>query len=743
MTTPVRPFDSRRSLVALAALAACAPAWSQATAAANEGEIKSETETQAKVNFGLGGVSGDRADRALFGQYNGMRTGSAYGLLGFDYSQRTPATGASLKVAGTNLLLETRELGLRVARPGEWKFSADYSEGVHYDPSTVSTGLLGAGTTRPQVAVLPGGPGTGSDLDLKLKRTGVGLAFSNYISSSLQLDLSAKTEHKEGSRLSGIGFNCPSSLTPTCRGTTGTEAGWAVLMLPEPVDSSHTQLEARLSYAGEKLKVSGGYYGSFYNNLNAALNPGVPGSLNNPVGALLPLSSGLQNILSQPVALPPDNQAHQFDITGLYAFTPTTRATFKLGYTRATQSQDFTAAGLSGAPAGVTNLGGKLSTTLVQLGLNSRPTPKLSVVADLRYDNTTDQTPLALYNVEGTNTYTNMHLPQTKVRGKLLANYQFTSAYRGSAVADFETIDRGVFTPTSAVSGVSALRQKTDEAGMKLELRRSMSADFSGAVSVSSSWRNGSNWLKVNSGRGVTEVTDPSDPATGFGPDAIFMPTLANRHRDKAKLVADWQPTERLSLQFSAEAGQDRYSTPSAVGLQSSAMSLVNVDFDFALSDAWSVNGYLSRGGQRYHQVRPAGSIMSFDNTGTYAGLGVSGKASGKVRVGGGLAWVNDASVYAQGLEASANASSAALLAASGGLPDIVFRQLALNMFGTYDIDKRSSVRLNLLYQRSRWNDWAWSYNGVPFAYSDGTTLNQKPDQRVAFMGIAYSYGWP
>jgi len=293
------------------------------------------------------------------------------------------------------------------------------------------------------------------------------------------------------------------------------------------------------------------------------------------------------------------------------------------------------------------------------------------------------------------------------------------------------------------VSGVSALRQKTDEVGVKAELRRTMSENLSGAVSIASSWRDGSNWLKVNSGRGVTEVPDPSDPVNGFGPEAIFMPTLANRHRDKLKLLADWQAMEQLSLQFSAEGGKDTFTTPSSQGLRDASMNLFNVDFDYALSETWSLNGYVSWGQQKYLQARPAGYIMSFDDTGTYLGLGVTGKASSKIRVGGGLAFTNDKSVYAQGLEATAPAISSTLLAATGGLPDILFRQLALKMYGTYDIDKRSSVRLNLLYQRSQWNDWAWGYNGVPYTYSDGTTLSQKPDQRVGYVGIAYVYGWP
>ena len=43
-----------------------------------------------------------------------------------------------------------------------------------------------------------------------------------------------------------------------------------------------------LNYSVEKLRLSLAYYGSFYKNDNATMNPGVPGSLNGPLGDLLP-----------------------------------------------------------------------------------------------------------------------------------------------------------------------------------------------------------------------------------------------------------------------------------------------------------------------------------------------------------------------------------------------------------------------------------------------------------------------
>ncbi len=729
-------FRFHRSLLALALSAAFVPMAAQA-----EGDEASALTT---ISVGLGALSGDSADHALFGQYNGLRPDrSVFGTLGIDYSRRDLENSQWVQFEASNLLGDTRELGLVWKNPGNWKFSANYGELVRYDPSTVNSGLLGAGSTTPQVVALSSGPGTGADLELKTKRTGLGIGFAKTISPALQFELDLKSENKEGSRLFGVGINCPSVIAPGCLGTTASNTGWATLLLPEPINANHSQIEARLSYAVEKFRFNVGYYGSFYRNTNSTLNPVVPGSLYNPLGTLLPLNTGLQGILGQPLALAPDNQAHQFDLSGSYDFTGTTRGTFKLGRTVATQNADFASDGLTGAPAGVTNLGGEVRTTLAKLSLSSRPVRQLSLLADLRYEKRDDQTPIALYNTEGTATFTNRDLPNRKINSKLQASWQFNSDYRGTLGADRESIDRGVFTASSAISGISALRQKTDETSVRAELRRRMSENFSGAVSVASSRRDGSNWLKDNSGLGVTEVSNPADPVTGFSPTAVFMPTLADRKRNKVKLFADWQPSESVTLQASAERGTDRFDTPSSYGLRDTGMNQFSLDWGYTLSDNWGLNGTLSRSLQSLNQARAAGYLMAFDNTNVGASVGVNGKASGKLNVGGSLSYVGDKSAYAQTLDSFAGSDSVALLAATGGLPDIVYSQTALKLFGKYALEKGSSVRVDFVHQRNIVNDWSWSLNGVPFTYSDGSTVSQKQTQKVSLIGVTYVYQLP
>jgi long-subunit fatty acid transport protein len=171
-------------------------------------------------------------------------------------------------------------------------------------------------------------------------------------------------------------------------------------------------------------------------------------------------------------------------------------------------------------------------------------------------------------------------------------------------------------------------------------------------------------------------------------------------------------------------------------------MDQLSVDATYAWSEKWSVNGFVTYSTESLRQARPAAAILEYVNRSTGLGLGVTGKPNAKIDVGGSLSFINDKSVYAQTLDPAADGATVALLAATGGLPDIVFRQTELKLFGRYALSKQSDLRLDVVHQRSAWTDWSWGYNGVPFVYSDGTTVNRQPHMNVTFIGLRYIYRW-
>lgn len=465
------------------------------------------------------------------------------------------------------------------------------------------------------------------------------------------------------------------------------------------------------------------------------------------------LTAGLRNILQTAMALPPDNQAHQYFLGGNYAFSSATRANFRYAHTHATQHDDFLANGLTGAPAGVSSYGGVVDTTLAQAGITSRVLPKLTLTANARYEDREDKSPLALYNIEGANRFTNGTYSLKRTQGKVEAQYQLPAGFRASAGAEREKSDRGQFSSPECVdlgdgpcigdsiAGITALRAKTDETTWRVGLRRPMSETLTGSVSYVHSDRDGSPWLKPNSlpATGVVEVSD----AAVYTRTGIFPSMFMDRKRSKVRAQADWAPLEALSVQLTAEHGSDEYTAPTEKGLSKTGVRLYGIDAGWTVSDAWKLSAYYTFSVQSFNVAHSTGYIARLKDRNGTAGFGVAGKPAAGVKVGVDVFFNNDRNIYDQELDASASAGNIAFLAQSGGLPDVTYRNLRLKLYGSWAVDKATDVRVDLLRDRQRLNEWQWSNNGLPFTYSDNTTVGLQSDQRVTFVGVTWRHRFP
>ncbi len=751
-----KPCIPRLTLCALAVLAAVG----QVRAEESADTVRALTTPDSVVSVGVGYSSGEEKDRARFGMFNGLRKDDTVLLLDFSYSKRDDPSGFWTMFSGRNLGLDNRELHFLTGRQGGWKIGADYSEITRHDPRTINTGLQGAGTTTPTVVLLPA-PGTGQDLNLQLKRKGTSVSAEQWLTPNLQFEASVKNEDKNGARFFGRGFTCSSVTAPGCAGPTASATGWALLMVPEPVDSNIRQFDVKLNFIGEKLFLSGGYYGNFYSNANSALSPTVPGTLANGLGTPLPLSTGLQAILQLPIALPPDSQAHQFFLAGNYRFTPTANMTFKFSHTHATQHENFS--NVFTPPPGRSNLGGVVDTTMAQIGLTARPAKNLSLLGNVRYEDRNDKTPIDLYNIEGTPTatapatFTNGRVSPIRLTAKAEASYRFPDRIRLTIGGDFENIDHGVFTPTDNVAGISGLRQKTQEKGYRIELQRVMSETFTGSISYLSSERNGNSpWLKPYS---LTATVGPQTGVFAANPDPACVPPAApavnyciynrtaifpfifmDRQRDKWRMSGTWMPAEDWTLQLYAEDAKDAYSGPTEHGLRNSNMRMFGADVAWTISDSWRLGAYASTGVQTVDAGHSTGYDASLKDNNTSIGLTLTGTFSPKLQGGLDIATVDDVLQYAQTQDPFASAANALFLAQQGGLPDVTYRMYKLRLFARYAIDRRSSVGVDVINYRSSFNEWTYGYNGVPFTYNDNTTLGAVVNQRVTFFGISYAY---
>ncbi len=705
MKSPVKQSGISQNLLFLCVLSVFGSAH------AEEEEIEQFIKPESSISVGLGKDLGNSLGRTLFTQYSGLRKDSASLLLDFDIVKRDDATGLWTIFQGYNLGLDNRELSLSRNKQGGWKYFAEYSEWVRHDPRTINTGLMFAGTTTPAVASLPV-PGNGADLNLNIKRQNISLGGEHWFAPNLMVEIVAKNEERDGAHLSGNGIACSNIISgiPCTGGTAG-----AILMFLEPVKATTRQIEAKLNYSGEKFSLSGGYYGSFFNNVNSFLTPSVAGNLVNPNGTLLNTGadpgSGLLGYLQQPVALPPNNEAHQFYVSGNYAVTPTTRATFKYANTHATQRESFGSMGSSVA----SNLGGVVDSSLLQLGVTARPVAKLSVLANVQYEDKADKTPLASYN----GAYTNNLNSLKKMFGKLEASYLLPDNYRVTLGVDSATVNRSrpvasALLPNDSLSG---LREDTKEQGYHAELRRSLSETLNASIGYWQSNRDGGNWLSMG-----------TNAATG-----TFPMTMTDRKRDKWKASADWAPLDIVSLQFMLENGKDRYTSPSNKGLRESAMSSYGVDAILTLSEKWKLTGYLNQSNQILYVDHFVGYMAELEEANTTTGLGLTFNPSGKLAMGADWSFIQDSNRYKQSM-----ATGAPIV--GGGLPDITYRMSSMKLFGKYTLQKNTTLRVDVLRQIVSFNEWGWGFTGTPFTYSDNTTVSMNPNQNMTFIGASFVY---
>lgn len=656
-------------------------------------EIAELTKPESSAQFGIGFMN---HDAPISNQYTGTRNQGSYGLLDFNLVKRDDATGTWLKLDGRNLGLDNRELRVEHNKQGDWSYFAEYNQIVRNSPYTINTSATGVGTQNPAEN---GAAAPKHNEQLKTERQIASLGFDKQLPGGFSVQVRFRNEEKDGSRLFGRGV-----------GNTTT------IFLAEPINSTTRQFEAIIGYTDDKLLLSGGYYGTGYNNHNTAIW-GTGGVAATP----------------SPTALPPDNMSHQLFLSGNYTFTPLTRGNFKVAYGRATQNDGFIPAPDPANPnrTGKSSLEGRLDTRLIQFGLTSRPMPKLSLLANFRYDDRDDRTPIVRYGATpaGTSTFDGLYEPRsiTTRAGKLEASYQLPMGYRMTGGYERDIKTRNV--PTNNLAAVTP-RNTTDEASYRLELRRSMSETLNGAVAY------------IHSDRGGSEILTLRTLNGAVGSSQIAPLNIANRTRDKIRLSADWTPLEPLSIQFAVESSDDSYDGR-GFGLKDGKGENYSVDASYIFSEQWSATAWAARNVSSAKQTDCQGAAgtnggacvaglnqwsANLRDTGDAIGLGFRGQPKSWLQLGGDLSYSHDRSQY--------EVKQSIPVAGVTTPPDTNSTVIRLKFFGKYAVDKSSDVRIDLMHERRKTDDWTWAN----FTFNDGTTVSSNPNQNVTFLGATYIY---
>lgn len=602
-----------------------------------DASIDQLSKPESSISLGFDNVSDDRPQ---LGKYDGLNKEGAYFGLDADLHLRDDATGTSTTLSARNLGRDTREATLGYERQGNWGVSVGFDQTPSRNPNTYLTGVRGIGTNTLQYGTIGTTSATAqsglfpatSEVELGTRRDAGMLSIYKYLTPDLSFNVNFKDEHKKGTRHWGRGSNFEFAA--------------------EPIDSDTRQLDAVLNYADEQFQLSGGYSGSWYQNNNAFVDTIGGSQLNQATSTT---NAAGHTFLS----LPLDNQAHQAFVNGGYNFTKSTRGTFKASYTVATQNDSLRPItnALAGSGAGGTStyipfvpgapssLDGKVETSLLELGLTSKPMDKLSLVANVRYQNRADQTPhqqfgnfwaLSCKTVAGvptsaqTRTYyfgngtqpaapatdatctsasggaanfVHNGLSQTVVEnnprdfknlaGKLEATYRVAAGYSLTGGVTYDRRERSFETDPTAgeYEGVVKMRGTTDETTVNLQVRRTLAATANGSIAYAHSERNGSEWHAAEGAAFANKPINYVNPAP-----------YADRTRDKVKLAVDWMPVNSTQFQFTYEFAQDKYDA-GRVGIKDGETQLASVDANYALSERWSFTAFASYDLAKTHQV--------------------------------------------------------------------------------------------------------------------------------------------
>lgn len=688
-----------RTILSASLMAAYGTAWS-----AENPTVDELTKPSSEVSVGLGGWSKDRQNLGVF---DGMRKNDSFLLLDADVRKRDDTTGTWLNLTVTNFGTSNREIRGEYLRQGDLGLAFEYTQFRADAPYIVNTKLTGIGTSLqttgtniPNTAI-----GSGTNYQLGTDRKKGGLGFFMNLLPDLDLNVKFSNEEKTGNR---IGVN------------------GSALFVADLIDRTTNKAEITLNYSRESLQLAGGYYGSWFKNNNSASYVALGASV------------ATANVMVQPL----DNQAHQLFAEGTYGFTPTTKGTFKVAYTRGTQDEPLPTSALL-LPANtyglVPSLKGRVDTTLVQFGLTAKPIPKLSLVANLRYNDSKDKTPQygivprtdnPALNLASLNT---TPLSYKTTSGKLEGTYMLPEGYSATAGVDVSKQDRTVWTSIAGVAYNPYVpsRNKLQETTYRLQLRKSLSDTLNGSLAYLQGERKGSGF----------------QASTQVGTAMVAPVNTADRDRQKLRLAMDWTPIEKLGVQLNVETAKDKYGNAERwQGLQQGKADLYSLDANYQLSDAWLVAGWYSHNTNdaRFDNRRlTVGNISrqrSQNDTGEAFGLNLTGKVNAKTKVGAELSWSRDKTSFVQ-----SQSDGAALI--DNGLavvaPDITSKTLKLNLFANYTVDKSTDLRFDLAYQRWQTNDWQWTYqNGLPWQYgatgTDGTTVLTTPKQDATFLGVRY-----
>ncbi len=787
---------TRKPLAAAVALAIAAPGLAVAEPLLQVPLYGNADMTRYSTNNVELGVMYNSDDSYKFGEFTGLNEDGLYAIGNFNVQKNFGGDDRNyIDASGWNLGLDSRQIAGEVGTQGKYYVNVGYDQLTRYqfdDTRFIHDGLGGSLLTLPAAFPGTGNPPAAAAVDPFLKpynieqeRDVLKLGGGFFLGSNWKFDLNYRQDKRDGTRLIG-----------SVIGNSGGNPRAAIL--PYELNDKTDQLEFTASYFTPKAQLNLSYYYSKYSNDAGCSTPGnlVPGSgscltWQNPyLGAGGPWG-GSNAVVGYPAAtgfgrlgLAPDNDYHQFQATGGWNFSSTTRMNATLAYGWAKQDEAFSPYTVNPAlatpvPLPRASLDGEIKNTLFDVNLITRPLPKMTLKANYHYNQHDNNTPQASYLYVGGDSQpqkaaidARINLPpgSKENKFKLDGDYEIMPRTLLRAWYEYKKVDYE--------EASEELRSDTDNNQFAVELRRVASEMFTGSVRYQYDRRRGSDFDQNRPYR--ASYTAAAVAASRFD----NLPTLrqyyvADYDQDTIKAMGMFMPMDTVSLQASVDwysrdykgpdcggpADQAPLSTPTVVvpgaafpaeclGLQEADGQSYTLDAQWTplpgvstfafytyadtknkqYSRSYNGNPLATKVTQSTDPTRNWNADLKYeDNT---VGLGASYQPDHKK-------WeLGVQYIYSEGKSKTSLAAGTAITPAGGIVqpPDAKSELNTFQIFGKYRYSKNILVRANYWYEKLDWSDWAYDNATATSAQRVILTGQGTPDYDNHVFGISVAY---
>ena len=723
------------------------------------------SDNYIELGIGLNNTNSFKA-----GEWTGVRKDNAFGIANFNWAKRDAREDRDYwHVFGSNLGLTTRRLGAEGGSQGRWGLTANFDQITRYQFDSARFIHSGLGSS---VLTLPAGfagigtnPATSAavspflnSFDVKQDRKILGLGGKMALAGGWGFTVDFREDHRDGTKLIG-----------SVIGNSGGNP--RAVILPYQIDDKTDQLDAKLSFTGEKGQLQLGYYWSGYRNSADSLTWQNPYTTIGGWAAAAGFPTGQGRL-----GLMPDNNFNQLKATGAYSFSRTTRFNGTVSYGWATQNESFLPytvnPGLTvTTPLPRSSLDGRINTTLIDLALSMRPMQKLNLRGRYKFHEHNNKTPQAQYLYPAGDSQNQDATPVGSGRARV----NLPIGTRENVIkldADYHlghhTLLRGAY-DWKKVEYLRAgfdSRESTTNNALTGEIRRVASEFFTGGLRYTYDQRRGSDY---NSMPPFRNSYDPT-----FVAASIFdnMPTLRqflfndfDKNNVRAsgnfilsdavsvQLLADWYKIDYKQLDCGPQSND-----PQLIGLAFAAVcqgrtkdlgESYTIDGQWSPREGLSTYAFYTYSNHAYDQIGQSFSgggvkvanatnptrrwdakLRYYDNT---FGVGIN-FAPGDKRFDYGAQYVVSSSTGETDVATGAGLTGAA---AASPVPDLKSKVNTFQLYAKWKYSKNLTWRFNIRHEKFRSADWAYD-NAQPFTSSNVLLTGQvSPNYRATVIGVS------